>query len=443
MKMVKRLGALVLSIWLAAGCSGILLPGQTPTDSPSVEPTRPEVTPSVPAVPGAGGSNGALPPGTTPGHVTLTVWVPPEFDPAASTPAAQLFSERLDAFSETYPGVTVETRVKALNGPASLLEALSAGSAAAPAALPDLVALPRAQLQVAALKGLVTPFDGLTTVMDDVDWYAYAQGLALLQGSTFGLPFAGDALVLLYRPSQVNQGLNPADWTTLLGLPAPLAFPAADPDGLVTLALYLSEGGALQDSQGRPVLEADKLARVLAHYQGGAQLGVFPYWITQFEQDQQAWQVYSEQRVPMVITWVSRYLKNLSPDTTPQVLPAGDQGSLTLMDGWMWALAGPLPDNRDLAAQLAEFLVDPEFLSPWSQAAGYLPPRPSALAAWTDQEIQSFLSQISSSAQPRPDNDLLSSLGPVLRDAALEELKNQGDPVETAQTAAERLGGSE
>ena len=58
-----------------------------------------------------------------------------------------------------------------------------------------MVALSRADLEVAALKGLVFPLDGVSTVIDEADWYDYARQLAMVQGTTFALPFAGDALV--------------------------------------------------------------------------------------------------------------------------------------------------------------------------------------------------------------------------------------------------------
>ena len=83
-----------------------------------------------------------------------------------------------------------------------------------------------------------------------------------------------------------------------------------------------------------------------------------------------------------------------------------------------------------------------EFLASWTAAAGYLPTRPTSLALWPNQALQSLLSQIVLSAQLRPNNDLTSSLGPVLADATLQVIKGQTDPVQAAQAAAERLATS-
>ena len=99
----------------------------------------------------------------------LTVWVPPQFDPSANNPAAALLRSQLQEFSQQNGNIQVEVRVKAAAGPGGLLDALAATSTAAPSALPDLVALPRPDLEAAALKGLIYPFDGQSRLPDDPD----------------------------------------------------------------------------------------------------------------------------------------------------------------------------------------------------------------------------------------------------------------------------------
>ena len=80
-------------------------------------------------------------------------------------------------------------RIKAPDGPGGLLDSLTTASAAAPLALPDLVALPRPIMETAALKGLVHPYQNLTSPIDEPDWYPYARQLARLQDSIFGIAF--------------------------------------------------------------------------------------------------------------------------------------------------------------------------------------------------------------------------------------------------------------
>ncbi len=114
----------------------------------------------------------------------------------------------------------------------------------------------------------------------------------------------------------------------------------------------------------------------------------------------------------------------------------------TLATGWVWAVADPLPGRRALSAKLAEWLVDPAFLSEWSEAAGYLPTRPSVMAAWKDQTLKGIFSQVALSAQARPSNDLINSLGPVLKEATVKVIRKESDPTQAAGAAAEQLASS-
>ena len=205
------------------------------------------------------------------GPLTLHIWLPPQFDPASGTKEGSLLKQRLEEFKVRRPGILLDVRIKALDGPGGLLDMLSTASAAAPGILPDLVALPRPMMEAAALKGLLHPFDGLMTALDNSDWYDYALQLAQLQKSTFGLPFAGDALILIYRPSIV--GDPPRRLNNSQAIKGPLAFPAGDPQSLFTLLLYQAAGGPVQDEQGRPSLDPAVLAQVLSFYQDIGQAG--------------------------------------------------------------------------------------------------------------------------------------------------------------------------
>jgi hypothetical protein len=207
----------------------------------------------------------------------------------------------------------------------------------------------------------------------------------------------------------------------------------------LTLDLYQALGGTVADSQGRPVLQPEILAQVLKLYSDGSKQGVFPAWLAQYQTDGQAWQAYKEQTAQWLVTWSSNYLAELPADSTAMILPSLGTNHVSLATSWLWALSDPEPERRALAVRLGEYLAQGDFLANWEAAAGYLPTRPTALATWPDQSTQSLLSQIVLSAQLRPNNDLTSSLGPVLADATLQVIKHQTDSVQAAQAAAERL----
>jgi multiple sugar transport system substrate-binding protein len=407
------------------------LPGQaTPTIAANLRPTQTSPTPVE-----------ALDPTEiTGGPITLRVWLPAQFDPAAGTPAGNLLNARLNEFMDQNEGIKVEIRLKALEGAGGLLDSLAAANAAAPLALPDLVALPRPMLESAALKGLLYAYAGADQTMGDTGWYDYARQLAYLQDSVFGLPFAGDALVLVYRP--VVMDIPPRDWGSAVGFGNPLAFAAADPEALFTVTQYQAAGGTVWDNQGRPALDSATLTEVLSFYQQASQAGVMPIWLTQLETEQQVWQAFADEQAPMAIAWASSYFNrsgslSFEAQIAPQVTTDGNV--YTLATGWVWALPAPDPARRALAAELAQFLVEKQFLGEWNRAAGYLPPHIDALAGLDDEKLRSLIGRISLAAQLVPSEDLLASLGPVLEDAVVAVLKQQSDPQSAATIAGERV----
>jgi ABC-type glycerol-3-phosphate transport system substrate-binding protein len=426
----------LLVCWLAAGCEGIVLPeslGQilasptAPAPTQSIELPTPSVqSPQVTVEP------------TPAGPKTLTIWVPPQFDPSSGTTAGNLFRARLNKFQTDNPDIIVMVRIKAASGPGGALEALAATSSAAPDNLPALVALTRSDLETAALKGLVYPLEGLSNEMTSSDWYDYSKQLGDIEGSSYGLPFAGDALVMLYRPGHGNP-VPPTSWTDMQRQNQPVIFPAADSEALLTLTLYQSAGGAVDDGQRRPTLQPEILSKVLKLYSDGAKQGIFPYWLTQYQTDGQAWQAYRDQRAHWLISWCSHYLSELPADTTAAPLPSMSNKAMTLASGWVWAISAPAEDTRILAAHLGEYLVDGDFLAEWTSASGYLPTRPTALSAWPIPSQRNLISQVVLSAKIRPSEDLVSSLGPVIQDATIQVIKQQADPVQAAQAAAEHL----
>jgi len=422
---------LILAVLLSA-CQGIIdIPGiSQPTSTPTPQPgmdNEATPTPDIEATVEA-----------TPEPVTsLTLWVPPEMDPESGSEAAQILNERLLIFSGMHDGLEIIVRVKAASGTGGLLDALTATSQAAPEALPDLIALTRPELETTALKGLIYPMDGLTDIPDNEDWYDFTHEMALLQGSTFGLPFAADAIVLTYRLASLDE--LPPTWNDLLDGETSLAFPVESSEALLTLALYQAQGGLIQDNQRRPMLEADPLAVVYELYQTGAQSGVLPSWMSQMQTMGQSWSAYREAQTNMAITWVSNYLKEFPSDTSLAPLLPMAAGSATLGTGMSWVMATPVDTRQEMAVALAEFLVDPQFIAEWTAAAGYLPTRPSAMEFLEDPALRSVLNQIALESRLIPSNDLITNLGPLLQEGTRQVMQGTMSPGQAAQTAVESL----
>jgi multiple sugar transport system substrate-binding protein len=417
---------LMLTLLVSGACS--VLPLRVETNQPALPTTSPSPTPTRTRQPEIN---------APPGPVILRVWLPSEFDPGSGTPAGTLMQARLQEFAANRPQVRLDVRIKTLQDQGGLLDALSSANAAAPLALPDLVALPRPLMEAAALKGLVQPLDGLTTIMSRPEWYEYARQLALLQDTTFGIPFAGDALVMLYRPEQVET--PPAALLESLQIEGPLIFAAADPQALFTLNLYRAAGGRLLDEQGRPTLDSNILESVLSFFDEAERADFLPLWLTQLETDQQAWDVFQSGRSSMVVTWTSRYFRSASQEINAAPLPTLDGSRYTLATGWLWSIASPSPEKQSLAIELAEFLSDAEFLSAWNLAAGYVPPRSDSLAQWTDGPPRALANRIVLNMNLIPSSDILSTLAPSLQQVTIQILKQQAEPAVLAEEAVSRL----
>lgn len=417
---------------LASGCSLLSLqetPAPTPAAAVTETKTPAEITQEPPAP--AATATPASPTLDT-SQITLRVWVPPQFDPYNGTPAGELMRLRLADFAVLYPGMRIEVRVKALDGPGGLLDSLASASAAAPAAAPDLIALSRMMMESAALKGLLHPYDGLSLSLEGDGWFDYSRQLAGIQGSTFGIPFAGDSLVLIYDPATPA----PSQLETLLNSPTMIAFPTTDPQALLTLALYMAAGGTIQDEQGRPHLDAAILEQVLSFYSRAAQINLL---LPQVNSPADALTSFIEGRVDFAAVWAS--------DAFPAASELGDAAAIaplptlagnpfSLANGWVWALSSSQPERQGYAVELAEFITDPEFLTQWTRAARGLPVQDASLAAWDGSPQLPVVEQVARNSVLIPSVDVLLTLGPVLHQAALDVMSQQMDPKAAAEKAA-------
>lgn len=414
----------------ASPTSGTPVPGvATPqTTQPQLDATRPADL-GLPITP------------ETQQPLELRLWLPPQFDPDSGSPAGEIFKQRLEEFSARIPGLTIAARVKEVDAQGGILDTLTTAGMAAQLALPDLVVLPYEELEGAALKGLLYPFDNLSDVLDEGDWYDFAQTMARVEKNIYGLPIAADGLVQVYVAQPAPAPAAALDWQALLSAQEAMIFTAADPQALFTLTQYLALGGAVQNDEGRPTLEAEPLKAVLDFYLQANTAGRMPYWLTSYQSDDQAWDAFEEGKGQPVITWSSRYLakRAANPNLSMAPVPTQDGKALTLGTGWVWALTSPNPANHPLSVQLAEFLSEPEFLARWSEALGLLPPRPGALDGWRSSVAKEPLGAVASSLMPFPSDEVLSALGRALEQATVSVLKGQARPGQAAQDAVAQM----
>ena len=352
-----------------------------------------------------------------------------QFDPAADNDSAKLLGQRLAQFKDEHAGLQMEVRLKKMDNENDISDLLSLTSAAAPDALPDLILLSRPDLETAALHGLLHPIAGLSTSLEDPNWYEYAQQLAQIQNTGYGLPFAGDTLVFVYYPELGTI----VTWEDILASDGKIVFPAGNPQGLVGLSLYASAGGQVLDAQGLPTLELDALTRMLTLVKEGVSKEVFPPSLGNVTTEAQTLQIYrtGSTDTNKAIIWILNY--RVSEDGTITPLPGLGDIPFSYATGWVWALAGGNPEKQQLAAELAEYLVADDFIGEWTRLTGYLPTRPSEVP-----ENNRTMAAILELAHPVPSNDVLTMLGPLMQEA-LTRVLNGEQPDEVAQSVIEKL----
>jgi multiple sugar transport system substrate-binding protein len=358
----------------------------------------------------------------------LRIWLPPQFNPNANDSAATMLKERLSSFEADHPGLQIDVRVKSESGDTNLLNSLAVTSMAAPNALPDLVALPRHSMESAAQKGLIKPLD-LSQQPQAQELYPYAQKLAEIDGTLYGLPFAGDALVMVYRPELVWI----KSWDDILLSESQLIFAGADPQAETALSLYASAGGELIDAQGKPTLDQDKLIQVLELFQKGRGASLFPDAAKNISTDDQVLQEYRNKRADIGVL----HFSNIRPSQDGLYQPLmglGEEPHYTFADGWMWALTGQSPEKQQLVMELAEYLTADEFLAPWVSEAGYLPTYPVNSSAQDDTTVRDVIQ----ASQPLPSADVFAILGPLMQEAAIRAINGE-KPETVARSIIEKL----
>lgn len=353
----------------------------------------------------------------------LIVWLPPEFDPAGDTPQGSLIKTRLESFQADHSEWTIEVRLKAREGKGGLLDSLINTTYAAPAALPELIALPYAQMVYAVQKGLLLPVDSLVSQDTEESWLPYTNQFSQVKQVQYGLPFAFDALVLVYHPSQITY--PPTTWQELVSQSSPVVFPAADLNASVVNTLYQSAGGNLTPSMDAPLLQEKPLQKTFSLISTGAQSGAFPVWISNYTTFDESWEYYKSQNSGYAIAWASQYLSDPDAGTTISPLPAiGDQ-QVSRADAWVWCIPARNTGGQEISLEMADYFAAPEFVDQFDLASGYLPVYNSGVNQITDADLTSTIINLYSTAQILSSDSTINSINSLLTDSTIQIIKKE------------------
>jgi hypothetical protein len=366
----------------------------------------------------------------------VTLWLKPELDPNAGTPAGKTLQARLDLFARDN-NVVVLTRVKAVGGVGGLLDSLNSTHKAAPQSLPDLVMLNREELTSASDLGLVYSTQALQESLDGSDWYPVGLNMVKVDEVSFGLPIALNPLVMAFD-SQTQ--IPPAsEWSAIVTNAGRLGFAADDPEARFMTLLYLSVGGKLEDDLQRPQLELEPLTNALMLLDEAEATKHISTLSLDFQTDQQVWESFSAWNINKAIIPINYVLAEMTVDQSKAPKPALTTPEITLADGMLWAITRNEPERQEMAQKLLEALSEPSFLAKWSTDLQQVPARASAVTLLEYPTLKPFIEKIAMAAMLYPDDAIVEKVGPVLRNAMRVVLQDGGDPAEVAAAAVESV----
>lgn len=435
----RLVAALGLCGWLAIGvaCRATATPEQTPAATPTPLPTSmlgqtptplptPTLTPLPPEEP-----------------TMLTVWITELVSPVDGDERSPIFEAQILAFEATHPGLDVVVHHKKPEGKGGLEDFVTTASAVAPAVVPDLMMIDMARLPALAQKGLVVPLDEVLDPDFLSDLYPFALQAGTVDGRLVGLPFEVGVQHALYNTSKI--AVPPLTWAELFSSGATYTFPTLGQGGLVNdafLIQYLSTGGELLDSNGRPALDPQALTDVLSFYRDGLENGSILGDVLQYETVRSAWRKYLQAEVVITNITSDLYLEGrglLQVSRTTWVPTQAGPPAVTLARGNAWVITARQPSRVALSARLLAWLMNPTNMARWSATAERLPTRRAAFEQMPrdeDEYIQFIYTQLEY-AIPYPASDTHKRIYRAMQEA-VDAVLRQGEPPALAAEAVLR-----
>lgn len=418
----RSLPAISLFILIAAAMLSSCSTPVSPLPQPTIAPlSTPQTTIS------------AVPPGSpseTKPATHLVIWVPDQLLERNSPLLLELIQRQTELFVNKHPDISVDVRIKNSKGPSILLDTLQNTSLAAPASLPDLILVDREEMEVAALKGLLIPFDGATDILAANDWMESTRQLATIQGSTFGIPIASDALVYL-SPASEKKTLPP------LTEGKPILCYLNDPKAFLPLSLYLAAGGSLVDEMGNPTLDRAAFLSDIQQIKKAQDTGALPSWVMDITGPTDINRYYTSGRGNRLAVWYAETAESILSESEISEFTDAAGNPATLVRGWFWAMTQPDSSRRKVTVELAETLAEESFLAEFQQTARLLPVRQSPKVL----ENPALVSQakIVANGRPIPDGLFLVTLSPIFQDAIRQIYTGLSTPEEVVDLVMTQL----
>lgn len=371
----------------------------------------------------------------------ITIWWAASVYPLTNSAARRALDELLIDFQRT-TGSRVVVRLKGSDSGGGLAAQIATTQIVAPAALPDMVLLRRADLAVAARSGVLADVSSVNLGISGM--FASAAQLGRVDGSVRGIPFAVDALHIVYKRDMVSSA--PTTLDALLAARQPYLFAASSRRGLHPgfVAQYLSAGGKLADATGRPLLEREALLQALRFYQRARQSGLITDDALDFTSAAQYVNQFLTGSAGIAQMESSTYLRLTDAErsrlrVSPLPMPGDSGDSLAVVDGWLWAVVERDRQRTTTALALLRRLLADEWYSRFCREMDVLPARESALRLWPDDAYTRFLLDLMQQPAAPPVDMLDPTLATALQAAFEDVIAGRQTATAAADTALEQF----
>ena len=367
---------------------------------------------------------------------SVVIWWPAAIYPDEDSTALALLNQYIARYQREQ-NVEVTIRVKRTEGTGSITSTLSHASVVAPAVVPDLALLRRADLVTAANDGLITAVDLTTLDMDDL----FAGGLSLgaVNGTQYGIPYLLDVQHAVYRRNVFEE--QPLTLAMVLTTGQSFVFPANAGRGVnsTVLTQYLSLGGRLADDQGLAMLDQAPLAAVLAYYETATKRTLItPAWLD-YISPEQYYGTATGNKAPLWLVNATNYMSTFATDTknlaySPLPTIADTKNNVSSVDGWLWVITANDASQRQQALQMLRWLMDGEREGVFTSNLGWLPSRRSSLQTWNTSYatfVQTLLDEPAAPPLDEIDPKVMAAL-----QSAFEDVLNGKTTAEVAAQAA-------
>lgn len=343
---------------------------------PTVTPTPPADAATAPAE--------AQPAEDPTGDRQLVVWLPDFAGYTDAGGAADVLESAFRQFEQAHPNVRADVQVKAESGQADTLAYLRSAQRVAPAIMPDLVLVESQQIWHLVDLGLLSPME--TSPLDrSPDFYPFAIDSVGYGGAYYGVPYVADVMHVAGFPA-LGAAL-PGTWEELLAASAPHLYAAAGADAYengYVLVQYVGAGGQLLENGSTSSEEA--LLAVFDFVEVGRQSGVFPGAVAELATLDGVWNALLTQGSGFGNVSSARYLasREAAPPLAFGEIPTRNGMPTTVGATWAFAVLSEDAEQRALAFDLIDALLEPAVHGAWSQYVHRLPTQRTALQSWAN-----------------------------------------------------------